>query len=124
MGRSRISFTYDDINLRSSIPGFKRRVNGALTEAVGFTSTEGTASMKTHAPWTDRTGAARAGLHAVPEEHPGRYEITFSGTVHYQIWLEIANSGRYQIIMPTVRQEGDALMGRLRGLFGKLEAIK
>jgi hypothetical protein len=124
MARSKISFTYDDLELRSSIPDFRRRVDGALHDTMGYHATEGTTYMKEHAPWTDRTTAARNGLHAIPEESPGRYEITFSHTVHYGIWLEIANSGRYQIIMPTVRHEGDLLMGRLRGLFGRLGALK
>ena len=122
---AKIDFQYEDLNLKSAIPEFRSKVHAALEKTIGYHATQGVKALKQNAPWTDRTANARAGLHTIPSSSPGgHYEIVFSHTVHYGIWLEIANSGRYQIIMPTVRSEGDQLMQRLRGLFGKLGALE
>jgi hypothetical protein len=121
---AKMSFTYDDRALKANISGLHDKVDDALHGVAEYHGLEGTAYMKEHAPWTDRTTNARNGLHTVvPEPVRGRHEIIFSHTVHYGIWLEIANSGRYQIIMPAVRHEGELLMRRLDGLFRKLDEL-
>ena len=117
---ARIQFQYDDRELRANLGSLDVRVNRAVKAVVGYTAVEGVRYMKDHAPWTDRTTNARNGLHTIPKSEGGRHEITFSHTVPYGIWLEIANSGRYAIIMPSVHHEGDLLMHRLTGLFGRL----
>jgi hypothetical protein len=63
-----------------------------------------TGYMKTTAPWTDRTGAARAGLHTTTVFAPGSFELILAHAVSYGIWLEVCNSGRYQVILPSLRQ--------------------
>jgi len=40
--------------------------------------------------------------------------------MHYGIWLEVANSGDYQVILPSVRKIGEDMMRQLDGLFGRL----
>ena len=42
---------------------FKRRIVPAVNATLGYLATGMEAHAKTHAPWTDRTGAARRGLH-------------------------------------------------------------
>lgn len=76
--------------------------------------------MKINAPWTDRTGAARTGLHTNGGKSGGGWEIVFAHAVHYGIWLEVKYSGRDQIIMPSVRHTGRELMQDLQGLMGRL----
>lgn len=69
--------------------------------------------MKQNAPWQDRTGAARAGLHTQVLESPGVLaEIVFSHdpNLDYPIWLEIANGGRYAIIAPAIDYWGAIFM--------------
>lgn len=68
---------------------------------------------KANAPWTDRTGAARRGLHATVQESPGviaQIIISHDPNLDYPIWLEIANGGRYAIIAPTIDQWGPVFM--------------
>lgn len=79
------------------------------------------AHAKLHAPWTDRTTNARNGLHAlhVPEGL-GIHEIVLAHSVPYGIWLEIANNGRYKIIMPTLRTQGRELMRDFRTLLRRI----
>lgn len=117
---SKIRYDYDDIHLRKELLEFHEKVDLAIKATLDYTGIESTGIMKEKAPWTDRTTAARNGLHTINNFRAPRYELILSHTVPYGIWLEIANSGRYQIIMPTVRSQGKVAMSRLRGLFGKL----
>jgi len=83
-------------------------------------SQRGEAYMKLNAPWTDRTGAARNGLYSRFSRNKSQREILLSHSVAYGIWLEIANSGDYQIILPTLRIIGRETMKQLEDLFGDL----
>lgn len=61
--------------------------------------------MKANAPWQDRTGAARRGLHVEVKESPGVLaELVFAhgADVPYSIWLEIGHSGSFAVIAPAI----------------------
>ena len=92
----------------------------AVRMIVDVNASRGDGYMKTNAPWTDRTGAARAGLFTSTDHSPSSHTIFFSHTMEYGIWLEVKNSGEYQIIMPSVRETGRQLMGDLNHLFRRL----
>lgn len=55
-----------------------------------------------NAPWTDRTGNARAGLFYVIEEKRDSVVIYLSHSVDYGVWLEIGHSGRLEVVWPTI----------------------
>lgn len=107
-----------------SLPRRTRELQAKSKAAVGLIAnrqaTIGEARMKTNAPWSDRTTAARSGLHTQVIPGPGQFTIVFSHSVNYGIWLEIANSGRYQIIMPTIRHIARQLADDLHQLWGQL----
>lgn len=70
--------------------------------------------MRTNAPWTDRTGNARAGLRAQHVANPMvRHELILYHTMPYGIWLEVRWSGRYAIIAPTIQEIGPDVMQRV-----------
>lgn len=74
--------------------------------------------MKYNAPWTDRTGNARQGLHAAAQrERLKLYALICAHTVEYGVWLEVTHGGRDRIIEPTIRSQGDAIMRDVSGLF-------
>jgi hypothetical protein len=84
---------------------------------------EGQNYMRTNATWTDRTGNARQGLFGrAYRKGVSGYVIVYYGTVPYQIWLEIANSGKYKIIQPTLQIMGPRVMADLRGIMGSMRA--
>lgn len=59
--------------------------------------------MQSNAPWTDRTGDARASLFATVYDDGGTIiQIRIGHGVDYGVWLEIAHGGRWAIIAPTV----------------------
>lgn len=117
---------YDAADLIESLAQFGPSINKTLTLTTDFGADKGVVAMKTQAPWTDRTTNARSGLSATPD-HEGsgaigftKHTITFAHAMDYGIWLEIANGGKYQIIMPTVLEVGKEIMNALNDMFQKL----
>jgi len=62
------------------------------------------ADAKANAPWDDRTGIAREGLDVDVSKEGGDIVITLFHTAEYGIWLELIQSGRFAIIMPTIEK--------------------
>ncbi len=88
-----------------------------IKTAFAYQAARSTADMKTAAPWTDQTSAARNGLHATANFPPGAFELILAHAVSYGIWLEVCNSGRYQIILPSLRRAMNELQGLLDQLW-------
>jgi len=59
---------------------------------------------KPAAPWTDRTGDARRGLFGSVEERDSQLLIRLSGSERHNVYLELANQGKYAVIGPTVKR--------------------
>ena len=57
------------------------------------------AFAKANAPWTDRTGNARQGLTGRAFKSATAVTILLFHQAEYGIWLEVANAGRYAIIL-------------------------
>lgn len=72
--------------------------------------------MKANAPWTDNTGRARAELGAKSYSSGHTHEMVLFGGAPYQIWLEVANSGRFQILGPAMRYVAAKLLRDLQSL--------
>lgn len=66
-----------------------------------------------NAPWEDRTGEARDGLTTAVQEEGTDIELVLYNESEHGIWLEIAMSGKYQIIMPTLDHYGPEIMAAL-----------
>jgi len=62
------------------------------------------AEMKQNAPWRDRTGNARNGLHAGVEVGRDQFTFYLSHGVEYGVFLELAHGGNYAIVRPTADQ--------------------
>lgn len=90
----------------SLTPGL-RKVMPRLDAGVGlaFDAMEPKAESyaRQNAPWTDRTGNARAGLFAKHQATPMvEHRLVVYHTMPYGYWLEVRWSGRYAIIGPTI----------------------
>ncbi|NPV44807.1 MAG: hypothetical protein HPY70_12670 [Firmicutes bacterium] len=75
------------------------------------------AHMKTHAPWQDRTGTARAGLFAKPEVDGDDIVIRLGHSVEYGIYLELAHERKYAILEPTARKFARNILKSYRELW-------
>lgn len=115
-----MGFKFDGRQINRNLVRLDAKVDGRVSAVMEFQAARGEAKMKLDAPWTDRTGAARNGLFTRYFRSKSSHQIVFSHSVSYGIWLEIANSGDYQIIMPTVRVIGRETMKQLNDLFGDL----
>lgn len=67
------------------------------------------AKMKSDAPWTDDTGAARQGLFAVSERKRDVISIHLGHRVSYGVYLETLNAERYAVVWPTIRGEAETV---------------
>jgi hypothetical protein len=73
------------------------------------------------APWMDRSSNARGGLFATVETDFAAQMVTIflshGADIDYGVYLELANGGRYQVIMPTIERHLPELMADLRQVF-------
>lgn len=57
-----------------------------------------------NAPWSDRTGDARAGIMAEVDTNGDEVIFYLAHSVEYGIWLETIQSGRFAILLPTLEK--------------------
>ncbi len=73
---------------------------------------------KNNAPWVDRTGNARQGLNGFAEDVSQTIvEIYLAHKMDYGVWLELKNSGRYAVILPTIEAHYQPIMNMLNQVF-------
>lgn len=70
---------------------------------------------KDNAPWTDRTGMARAGLDVDVNMEQDDIVLSMFHTVDYGQWLETIQNGSLAIIMPTLEIYGWEIKRRIEG---------
>lgn len=91
----------DARNAQVYLETMDERVEVATEIAFENMAAQAEARMRTGAPWTDRTGAARGSLSATPEQSGRLFTLILAHGVSYGIWLEVSNDGRYAIVRPT-----------------------
>ena len=121
MGKISLNMNRTELRrMRQNVRELPKKIDHAISATVDYDAAWGQAWMRQNAPWTDRTSAARNGLLAIPSSYARHYEILLTYSVYYGIWLEVANSGQYQILQPALRIVGAKLMRDLDGLFERL----
>jgi hypothetical protein len=111
-------FTSDTITPRlQNAPQFLDKAMAATTK-VYEGRIESRARM--NAPWQDQTGNARNGLKAKSGKSAEGWHIVLFHRVSYGFWLEVANEGKFQIIMPTLRQALPLVLSTLRLILQRL----
>jgi hypothetical protein len=95
------------------------RIQRALAATLKYSEPRAVAWARKNAPWRDRTTNARNGLFAKADISGRTYRLTVGHGVPYGIWLEVRFSGRYAIIMPTVRNQGPQVMQTARRLIAR-----
>lgn len=107
---ARHSFEFTSDSLTPAIDKIEDSVDRFLTATVGYHAPRAEAYAKANAPWTDRSTNARSGLFAKAEFDRPRYRIIVAHAVPYGVWLEVRYAGRYAILEPTIRHEGEEVM--------------
>lgn len=111
-------------NMSLALKNHDQKVKRAIAAEFLRAEPEATAWAKQNAKWTDRSGNARAGLHAKARsiDNGKSFDLVVAGTVFYQIFLETRFSGKYAILMPTVNHIGKLLLTRIEHQLSRLES--
>ena len=110
-------------SLSDTVMDFENVHRSMIQDVVEQSSPDATGWMKNNAPWTDRTGNARAGLFTTMHSDAEVIDLVFAHSVWYGVFLELANSGKYGIITQAIQFWGDEIMSRIRDTFNHLEGM-
>jgi hypothetical protein len=102
--------TWGDDSLLRAIQEGDKRVHDKVMSVLEFQAPNVETNAKQNAPWQDQTGNARQGLRAEAFDEGDNMGIVLYHQVPYGIWLELANSGDYAIINPTIEVMGPQVM--------------
>ncbi len=97
---------------------YGQRAKNAAKSVANYWAPIVEAYAKENANWTDQTANARQTLHAfVDDAANDAVAIYLSHGMDYGLWLEIANSGKYAIILPALEAHYDPIIKMLREIF-------
>ena len=107
--------------LAQAVERYGDRVLTAVAAVAQYAATQMQNQAKADATWTDRTGNARTGLFGTSEADFARHVVTIylshGAVISYGVWLELANSGNYAVIMRTMEAHYGDLMSMLNEIF-------
>lgn len=89
--------------LFDNVAGLQPKHKRAMVATGKVVEQEGVSWMRSNAPWTDRTGNARNGLSGKTIVATNEVVVVFYHSVPYGIYLEVKQSGRYQVILPAIQ---------------------
>lgn len=89
-------------DLVTRINQFGPKSKRAMVAGANLTKTAAISHMRTTAPWTDRTGAARSGLNAEVQVSTNSVQLILFHSVFYGVFLETRWGGRYAVIRPSI----------------------
>ncbi len=96
--------------LAVALRAYRERLLGAIGRVCEIVAAMIQSTAQTNARWTDRTGNARQGLTARMIRNGAIFTIVLFHTMSYGIWLELANNGRYAIVLRTLQAYYPRLM--------------
>lgn len=65
---------------------------------------------RTGAPWRDRTGHARSGIHGSARRSGSVITITLSGNVRYLVYLELAHGRKWAALWPAMQRNQERIL--------------
>lgn len=103
--------------LAASIEKYGERVVVAVKAVAEYMTVKVVDYARLNAPWTDRTGNARAALSGASEFANDVVTLYLYQGMDYGKWLELANSGKYAIVLPTLEAHYNEVMKMLQEIF-------
>lgn len=117
MADMKTSLTVDDSDLNKMLEALGPKINTACFMYATTQAIRLEAYMKTHRPWTDRTGMAKMMLNArVSQVGVSKIRITLSHGVDYGVNLELAHEKKYAIVKPTLDKESQKVFNGMQNL--------
>lgn len=104
--------------LADAVERYGDRVLVAVAAVAQYVAATMQNDAKSTARWTDRTGNARSGLFGTAEaDFAAKVVVLYlshGAVIDYGVYLELANSGRYAVIMRTMQAHYGELMEMLK----------
>jgi hypothetical protein len=107
----------DPQELVAGFDAYEQDVKAALRKLAKYFQPQIEGWMKEQARWTDRTGNARQGLHTEIDDLIDGIAIDLLHGVEYGKWLELANQGRFSILMPALDHWSPIIWAAVEDLF-------
>jgi hypothetical protein len=105
-------------DIQRNLDVYAQKIHDAMVKVADYFAPVLETEAKNGAPWTDRTGNARQELNGFTEDVSMTVvEIYLAHKMDYGVWLELKNSGRYAIILPTIEKHYAAIFSMLQGVF-------
>lgn len=102
-------------DIQRNLDVYAQKIHDAMLGVAQYFAPVLETEAKNNAPWTDRTGNARQGLNGFAEDVSATLvEIYLAHKMDYGVWLELKNSGRYAIILPTLENHYSAIFSMLQ----------
>lgn len=120
MAGSQKGFSWKTATLFSTMKNFDERANKAVGASMQYQATRSEAWMKKNAKWKDDTTNARNGLFSEAVSDGTKHKLLLSHGVPYGLWLELAHSGLFAIVLPAFIIAVEELRNRLEKLFDNL----
>lgn len=92
------------------------RMLAAVYDLATYFAARIEAAAKANATWTDRTGIARQGLTGKAVKTATGVVLYLFSQVHYGVYLEIKNAGKYAVLLPVLERSYGPLMDAIRRL--------
>lgn len=130
-----ISFKWNSSEIDARLKSLDPKIRSRIDSRVRRAAEKAEVDMKIKAPWTQTGAISRWGRLSIGEARDGlyaqanfkslaglnRWTIDFGNAAQHGVWLEIAMSGRFAVIMPTMRSTGNAIMASMVTLLDELD---
>lgn len=117
MAKAGITWTVSPETLARNIEKYGDRVMAAVKAVAEYADLNMVDYAKQNAPWEDRTGNARAAISGSVEMANDIVTLYLYQGMDYGKWLELCNSGKYAIILPTLESHYNEVKRMLNDLF-------
>lgn len=114
-------FSFDEDTLSGSLNFSPGEVFGSVVEILAADADAVLGYAQANAPWEDRSGLARSGLGTDVYEEDGNVNLVLFHTVDYGLWLEVIQSGRFAIIMPTLEAMAPGIFRSVNAEYTSIE---
>lgn len=122
---AKVYFTISIDSAAAFLNALRTRSHKSILAGGAVRAKELEAEAKRDAPWTDRTGMARATLEGINTftEDGNRYCIGVCGNQPYSPELENGHGRRYAILLPVMRRHYNDLLDEIRDIISRQEGL-
>lgn len=105
-------------NILANMDVYEQKIYKAMHNVALYWAPVVESYARTNAPWRDHTTHARGGLTGYVEDVSATTVLlVLQHKMDYGVFLEVANQGKYQIILPSMEQHYNAIKAMIDDVF-------